>query len=122
MSTFSDFDFYRDEYHGKLTEDQYNASKHEAKATILSETLSRAANAPEMMKEAVKLCECALVDILHSHKKSREILPSGITSVSNDGYSVTAGSTNRPNTEAAELRAMCAKFLQTPVNLMCRWI
>ena len=124
MSTFSDFTFYRDVFHGRLTEDEYNASVWEAHAEILSQTNSRATNAPEAMLEAVKLCECALVDIIAAYKKGSALLPRGVGSISNDGYSVSMGSGNTDprQAEAQERRATCVRFLQTPENLMCRWL
>lgn len=124
MSTFSDYTFYK-EHGGQLSEAAYNASVDDAHAEILSQTNGKAQNAPEEMQEAVKLCECALVDVIAGYKDTAAILPRGIASVSNDGYSVSArsgGSSTVAKSEAQERAAICARYLQWPVNLMCRWL
>jgi len=125
MSTFSDFAFYENVYRGKLSEDEYGASVRRAYAEILSQTNSAAISAPESMTEAVKLCECELVDVIDSYKKSAALLPGGIGSVSNDGYSVSSKSSTGAeiaSMEARDRHEACARYLQQPVNLMCRWL
>ena len=49
----------------------------------------------------------------------------GIGSISNDGYTVsvgTGGGVSILKAEAQERAAVCARYLQWPVNLMCRWL
>ena len=124
MSTFTDFTFYRDVFHGRLSEEDYNASVWDALAEILSQTNGAAQTAPEKMQEAVKLCECALVDAIAAYKQGAALLPKGVGSISNDGYTVSMGSAaaNPLQAETQERRAICARYLQWPVNLMCRWL
>ena len=122
MFTFSDYRFYSEEYHGKLSEEDYKSSVHTAFAEILSQTNNRAKSAPETMKDAVKLCECELVDIITAYKKSDDLLPKGVDSVTNDKYSVSRGGSNADGSRAKEKRAVCVRYLQTPENLMCWWI
>lgn len=123
MPTFADYTFYT-EHGGKLTKAAYTASVYEAHTEILSQTNGAASTAPAEMMEPVKLCECALVDVIASYKETAAILPGGVTSVSNDSYSVTTGNGNNSilKTEAAARAAVCTRYLQWPVNLMCRWI
>jgi hypothetical protein len=124
MSTFTDYAFYRD-HGGKLTETAYTASVYDAHAEILSQTNGAALTAPESMQEAVKLCECALVDVVAGYKDTAAVLPKGIGSISNDGYTVSVGAGGGVSilkAEAQERAAGCARYLQWPVNLMCRWL
>lgn len=123
MSTFADYTFYT-EHGGKLSEADYNASVDDAYAEILSQTNGAALAAPDGMKEAVQLCECALVDVLASYREGAALLPKGIGSVSNDSYSVSTGNgeLTTVQTQSVEVASICARFLQWPVNLMCRWL
>lgn len=124
MLPFTDYTFYK-ENGGKLSESDYNASVGDANAEILSQTNGAALAAPDSMKLAVKLCECALVDLFAAYKETAHVLPKGIASISNDGYSVskgTGGDASITVLERQERTAICSLYLQWPVNLMCRWI
>jgi len=122
MSTFSDFIFYRDEFHGRLTEDIYNANVNDAYTEILSQTNGRALTASENMQRSIKICECALVDIIAAYKATTKQLPRGIASVTNDKYSVSVGSDSIIKSELKERKVICTRYLQFPVNLMYRWL
>ncbi|MDL2273445.1 hypothetical protein LJC34_02720 [Oscillospiraceae bacterium OttesenSCG-928-G22] len=123
MSTFADYTFYT-QHGGQLSEAVYNAAVDDAHAEILSQTNGAAQTAPEVMQEAVKLCECKLVDAIAAYKDAAALLPKGVGSISNDGYSVSmgTGSASPLKAEAQERAAICARYLQWPVNLMCRWL
>lgn len=124
MSTFTDYAFYKD-HGGKLTETMYSASVYDAYAEILSQTSGAALTAPENMQDAVKLCECALVDVVAGYKDTAAALPKGIGSISNDGYAVSVGAGGGAaiiKAEAQECATVCARYLRWPVNLMCRWL
>ena len=123
MATFADYAYYT-AHGGKLPEAVYDASVNDAYAEILSQTGGAALTAPEEMQDAVKLCECALVDVVAGYKEPAAVLPKGIGSISNDGYpvSVGAGSASVTKAEAQERAAVCVRHLQWPVNLMCRWL
>lgn len=124
MAAYADYTFYR-QHGGKLTEAAYNASVEDAHAEILLQTNGAAQTAPVEMQEALKLCECKLVDVFAAYKEGAALLPKGVGNVSNDGYSVSAvtgGASDAAKAEAAERRAICVRYLQHPVNLMCRWI
>lgn len=118
MQTFVDYAFYRDEYHGQLTEDEFATQAARAYAEILSQTNGQALQAPDSMQDNLALCECELVDALHAFAQ----VPKGVSSVNNDGYSVSFGGDAAGCDEAAGLRDICARYLQVPVNLMCRWL
>jgi len=122
MSTYSDYTFYSEEYHGHLDEAAFDASVRTAHAEIVSQTSGRADHAPEHMKEAVQLCECELVDVIDAYKKSAALLPKGVGSVSNDGYTVSVGAGAASSEETKDRRIVCSRYLQWPVNLMYRGI
>ena len=128
MTTFSDFAFYKGEFHGFLDEDAYNASVATAYYEILSQTNSAALKAPDSMTEAVKVCECELVDVIDAYKTGAAMLPKGVSSVSNDGYSISSKTSSGADCgdtldmERRERHTICVRYLQTPVNLMCRWV
>lgn len=121
--TFADYAFYT-QNGGKLSGADWAAVAGDAQAEILSQTNGRAATAPAVMQDAVKRCECALADVIAAYKAGAALLPKGVGSINNDGYSVSMGSgaANPQQAEARERRAICARYLQTPVNLMCRWL
>jgi hypothetical protein len=119
-TTFSDYVFYT-QNGGQLSEAEYSAVVGAAYAEIISQTSGRALTSDAIM-DAVKRCECALVDVIAAYRKGAALLPKGVGSISNDGYSVSMGSTSPVQAEAQERRTICARYLQTPVNLMCRWI
>lgn len=122
MSTFTDYAYYT-AHGGKLQEEAYNASVNDAYAEILLQTNGAALSAPLNMQDAVKLCECALVDVAAGYRDTAAAFPKGIGSVSNDGYTVSVGTggASIQKAEAQERAAVCARYLQWPVNLMCRW-
>jgi hypothetical protein len=121
MSTFADYAFYR-AHGGQLSANEYAAAADDAYADILSQTNGAALTAHEDMQDSVKLCECKLVDVIASYKEAAAVLPRGVSSVSNDGYSVSAGSVSPPKAEAKERLAVCRRYLQWPDNLMYRGI
>lgn len=124
MPTFTDYTDYIG-YGGQLPHDAYYASVDEAYEEILSQTNGAALTAPKEMQEAVKLCECALVDVVAGYKDTAAAIPKGIGSISNDGYTVSVGTGDGASmlkAEAQERTAICARYLQWPVNLMCRWL
>ena len=128
MSTFADFTFYKEVFNGRLDESEYESNVQEAYAEIISQTNGRATNAPDSMKQAVKLCECALVDSIASFSEGDALLPKGINTVNNDGLMVSRGgssgnaSTHSSQIEKAERRTICVRYLQVPENLMYRGI
>jgi len=123
MATFADYVFYK-QHGGALSETEYTANVDDAHAEILSQTLGRANNAPVEMQEAVKLCECVLVDVIAAYGQTDSILPKGVNSVNNDALSVSMGSSGATllQSRSDECAAVCARYLQWPINLMCRWI
>lgn len=122
MEAFSTYEFYNGEYHGKLSEGDYKSAVPHARAEIMSQTNGKAANAGTAMQDNLKMCECALCDLFNSASG----LPAGagaVTSVTFDDYSVGyAAAGNGGNALARQIKAICSRWLQTPENLMCRWI
>jgi len=117
---FTDFTYYRDVFLGRLSEEEYNSAVVDAHAEIVSQTNGR--TIPDEMQTAVKLCECVLVNAIAKHDESSKMLPDDISSVSNDDLRVTRNSADPAKARKQERRAICARYLQTPVNLMCRWV
>lgn len=122
-TTFSDYQFYT-EHGGRLTEAAYKAVVDDAHAEIISQTNGAANTAPDSMQDALKLCECKLADTIAAYREGAALLPKGVGSISNDGYSVSmgSGSVSPYKAEMQERAAICARYLQVPVNLMCRWL
>jgi hypothetical protein len=120
MAAFTDYAYYT-MHGGQLDEATYLAVVDDAHAEILLQTNGRASAAPASMQDAVKVCECKLIDVIAAYKKSAALLPKGINSVNNDGYSISAGA-DLSQSEVREKQSVCARYLQQPVNLMCRWL
>lgn len=126
MFTFANYAYYLAQG-GNLPMAEYDAAVDGAYAEILSQTSGAALNAPPVMLEPIKRCECALVDVIAGYQRTAEILPRGVLSVNNDGFSVSTGSASVngrsiTQTEAEERATVCARHLQWPMNLMCRWL
>ena len=112
-----DYTYYARDYGGELPENEFRRYVKRAGYTASHCTLGRSENPPEEMEERVRDCICALTDAGYSYNKSAEMLPPGIGSVSNDGYSVSRG-TETAGDEYREYEAICRKYLLAPVNLM----
>lgn len=118
---FTDYAFYSGTYHGKLNESKYDSAVNKAYAEIISQTNGLASTAPENMQTPLKMCECELVDAIYSFAQ----VPTGISSINNDGYSVVYGGRNSNDGLSGEddtYKTICTRYLQCPVNLMCRWL
>jgi len=124
FTTFADYAFYTAQG-GRLSEAVYNSVVDDAHAEIILQTNGAANAAPDSMQDALKLCECRLADTIAAYREGAAALPKGVGSISNDGYTVSAGPDSGASTleaEARECAAVCARYLQWPVNLMCRWV
>lgn len=122
-STYSTWEYYCEEYCGALGEDGYSKLAHKAFGEINRRTFGQAKAAPASMAEALRDCECELVDVLASFEDSYALLPKGINSINNDGFSASASGGNsktdsRESVEDAEIRLICQRYLLYPVNLM----
>lgn len=117
MKTFSTFEIYAGEYHGKLSEDNYDAAVNKAHAEIVSRTNGRALTAGQPMKDNLSMCECEMVDAVHSFS----LVPKGISSENTDGRSVTYGGRNSNDGltgEADTFSEICGRWLRFPENLL----
>lgn len=115
--TYSTWEFYEKEFGGGLDETQYKQFKLRAKLEIDRRTFGRAAEAIEDMEENLALCECELADAMFAYSE----VPKGISSINNDGYSVTYGGRNSNDgmeDEAATLDRICRQYLTWPHNLL----
>lgn len=129
-STYSTWEYYSGpEYHGSLDYTQYVNFSAKAKYIIDQRTLNRAQTAPDTMLERLRDCECEIVDAMHGFSEAKAILPVGIASINNDGYSVSAGGSNtaggmsnRLQVEESILREICIRYLTQPENLMYRGV
>ena len=119
MSVSPNYDYYN-EHGGKLSGEEFAAVVREAEYTVSFLTLGRSESPPESMVTRVKDCICAVCDEIHSHKQTDELLPGGISSINNDGYSVTrnADGIQSDNAEFRDYIAICKKYLTIPYNLM----
>ncbi len=112
---FSTYEKYVKNHRGVLSEEQYGAVVEQAYAEIISQTAGRALQAPEM-EMRLCMCECALADALHEFAQ----VPSGVASVSNDGYGMHFE--RRSDEQKSVLCGICTRWLQWPINLMSRWL
>lgn len=125
MITYSTYGFYTTEYGGKLDASVYKRIAPTAKAEIDRLTFNHAATAPDSMAENLSWCECYMIDAINGFNSVAEILPAGVGSVSNDGYSISRGGLNGQSTEDAETQAkrdIAQKWLRYPVNLLYRGV
>lgn len=95
---------------GKLPESEYQISAQKASELIDYYTMNQAATASDMTVQ-LAACECDLVDRL----AGGELLPTGIQSENNDGYSVTY--TALKDQEIA-LKKVLRVHLSAPENLL----
>lgn len=124
MQTFSTFEYYRDTYGGTLTESAYNKAAPDAYQEILNNTFGAAENAPESMGENLSRCECALVDAIDEFN-DRPVGSGAVSSVNNDGFSVSYGSRmgdSGVTSEASVYLSICRRWLRHPVNLLHRGV
>ena len=117
MKTFSTFEYYQSEYHGGLTEELYLASVNKAYAEIVSRTSGAALGTDESMTDNLALCECEMVDAVHSFGE----VPKGISSENTDGRSVTYGGRNSNDGLSGEgdtYAEICSRWLRFPQDLL----
>lgn len=122
-ATYSTWEYYSTTYHGQLDVNTYRRLSIQAAGEINRHTFGRAKTAPETMQAALCLCECELVDALNTFAQSYALLPRGISSINNDGFSASTNSGNsrkdsREANQAAEIHDICSKHLLEPVNLL----
>lgn len=117
---YSNYTFYKEQAHGKLTEAQYNYYVIDATAIIDEKSNGKAESAPESMTDKVKMCECRIVDTLSAFDASGGAGGTGgITSIDNDGYRTTFGNlTEQRESEAAQVNKICGMWLREPINLL----
>ena len=119
MGIAPDYDYYTT-HGGKLSGTEFAACVRDAEYTVSFLTLGRSEDPPESMITRVKDCICAVVDAMHGYRQSNSLLPPGVASINNDGYSVTrnADGIQSDNAEVRDYIAICKKYLTLPCNLM----
>lgn len=122
MTPYSTWDFYRDCHRGSLGEDDYRRLAVDACREIDRRTFGRAGQAPKEMAVPLKLCECALIDAAYAYEACDGLLPKGIGSVGNDGYTMTRSSADIAREKANAFQEICEKWLRRPVNLLYRGV
>lgn len=112
-----DFGFYS--FHGgKLPNEEYNTLICEAENYVANVTNNRSVCPPPIMEERVKICICRIIDAMHEANRLDKEIPKGVTSVSNDGYSITRASSGSMAEREQEYNAICRRYLLNPINLM----
>lgn len=101
---YSDYNFYQNDYNGKLKEDVYSRFSKLAAAHIDRLTSNRAKTATGEALEAVKMAECAIIDEL-----DRQDRGGVITSESNDGISRSFSASAK--TEGQRIYSVASVFL-----------
>lgn len=112
---------YRD-YGGRLSEDTFESLLNDAVYTVSSLTFARSESPPKAMRDRVRRCICEVVDVKHSYFQADTMLPRGIGSINNDGYSISRSARNSSSaaetTEQQDYETVCRKYLLVPENLM----
>lgn len=117
-STYSTWEFYSCNYKGQLDQDTYTRLAIRAKGMIDYYTRGGAAGAPESMVDNLAYAECELVDAISSFDSvSLSGGISGVSSVNNDGYSISFSSTARTDQQKRTL-GILQTYLTYPINLM----
>lgn len=117
MITYSDYTFYQNEYCGKIDENTYREYVKKANAEIKTRTFGRESD--EMM-DALKMCECEIVDLFVIYSTAKD--SSGISSVNNDGYTVSfEASADLAQNFNHDITDICIRWLCYPENLILRW-
>lgn len=112
-----DYEYYY-ERGGELSEDEFSAVVRDAGYTVSLLTFGRSEEPPERMADRVKTCICEIADIKHSFKETDSQIPKGVSSINNDGYSVTRDSSSSARSETQMCEEVCRKYLTMPINLM----
>lgn len=121
---YADYGFYRDEYHGAMSAEDFGRWSAQASLQIDRITTGRAASAPSCMERALALCCCALAEQLQTWNDQDAKTQGGlVTREDVDGYSVSYRSEGEPSSERAaarrrELYNICTDYITWPVNLM----
>ncbi len=116
-STYSTWEFYHDSFGGQLGQADYASNALRAKFAIDRRTAGQAAGAPEYMADQLAICECELLDVMYTFSQ----IPKGVSSLNNDGYSVTFGGRNSNDgmeDEGATQERIFRKYLTLPYNLL----
>lgn len=98
---------------GTLDEQAYSVQSERAAREIDLHTFGRAAKYREEMTKPLSLCECELVGALSSAAS----VPVGVSSESNDGYSISY-SQNARTEQNRNIEAILMRYLLEPVNLL----
>lgn len=85
---YADYDFYKTQYYGALTEAEFLSASVEAEAYVNMITFGRVKDL-ETVPDEVKFAVCAVADEIQRGRKTRTT--GNIKSESNDGESITFG-------------------------------
>lgn len=119
ITAYSDYDFYTDTYKGELSETDYSRNVIRAHSELTNRTLGRTA---DDMEEALKYCECEIVDTIYNIKDA-ESSALGISSINNDGYTINyESSTDMSKAVSQKITEICVRWLTNPINLISRWV
>lgn len=98
---------------GELNEQAYLKQSEKAAREINLRTFGRAQKYRQELHDTLSQCECALVDAFHT----AEAVPVGISSESNDGYSIAySQSASKDFRQITD--EILTRYLLEPVNLL----
>lgn len=119
-----DYDFYKNQYHGvSLTEDDFERQIVFARYKVTSNTnrgiINVDDNSDPALVEAIRMCYCAVSDILkESEANDGKVISSRTAGKLSESYSVTSSSTQ---TYDGKIRTTVNLFL-ADFGLTCMWI
>ena len=122
---YADYDFYKENWSGKIPTDEYNLIAVQASQQIDYLTFDRLTNGAEIT-ERVKLCQCELADFLYQREiemglNDKKAAP--IKSETVDSYRVEHAVTTTTKAKSqgdidSGVVGVCRKWLTRPTNLM----
>ena len=99
---------------GTLDEQAYTGLAEKAAREIDLRTFGRAQSYKDTLSDVLGKCECELVDALSAEKT----IPVGVSSESNDGYSVSYAQ-NAVVEQKKQIVGICMRWVSVHVNLLC---
>lgn len=100
---------------GKLDSLKFKRLAQRADRIMSLKTFGRSDNPPEEMTNNINYCRLEIIDVLEISSEH----PSGVSSTSNDGVSVSYSSAEDVQKESYnKIHSLCVIYLTSPVNLM----
>ena len=116
MALYADYVFYKDNYHGEMTEEEWLRFSVRANQKLRHFTFNRIV--PDTMLKSAQFAECEIADALWAFNTgvSGAAAAGAIASENTDGFSVSYTTLPQRALNSA-IRGIVANWLSAPVNL-----